>query len=134
MKTIVTESRDAPEQVASLVLAVGDLSLGEFLALAPAAGAAARDALRRGSWQPLHRFVEIPVLAAALVMLPTLVGFVVYFVGWHSVRHTLTWIVRLEPSNPKRGFMRFARLALPLTAATAIKSAACMSTGSESMM
>ncbi len=94
-----------------------------LLALAPAAGAAARDALRRGSWQPLHRFVEIPVLAAALVMLPTLVGFVVYFVGWHSVRHTLTWVVRLEPSNPKRGFMRFARLALPLTAATAMLGA-----------
>lgn len=108
---------------ATLARAIGSLWPVLPLAIAPALALAARRAFRHGSIQPFSRLAEIPLLAAALVSLPPLVGFVVYFVGWHSVRHTLTWVVRLEPSNPKRGFMRFARLALPLTVATAMLGA-----------
>ena len=58
------------------------------------------------------------MLATGLAVLPPLLGFVMYFIGWHSVRHTLTWVVRLAPTSAGTGLMTFVRLALPLTLAT----------------
>ncbi|MCH1571356.1 MAG: Brp/Blh family beta-carotene 15,15'-dioxygenase [Longimicrobiales bacterium] len=89
-----------------------------FIVLGPMVVDATGRALRAHSTEPLSGLIELPVLAAALSLLPPLVGFVVYFVGWHAVRHTLVWVVRLNANNPIEGIMSFAQLALPLTLAT----------------
>lgn len=101
-----------------LSLVIGALWPVLIILLAPMLADAVGRALRARSTEPLSRLVEIPVLAAALSLLPPLVGFVVYFVGWHAVRHTLAWVVRLNANNPIEGLMSFAQLALPLTLAT----------------
>jgi len=88
------------------------------LALAPVIGHMTSRAVRSRSTSPVSSLIELPIIVSALVLLPPLLGFVVYFVGWHAVRHTLVWVVRLNPTNPRHGFMSFTRLALPLTLGT----------------
>jgi Brp/Blh family beta-carotene 15,15'-monooxygenase len=79
--------------------------------------------LRRHRGAPVGRAAaEIAVLAAFFVAVPSVLAVGLYFTFWHAVRH----IVRLELLDPagraalaagalRRGFLRFARDAWPVT-------------------
>lgn len=114
--TLGLASTPVTGEVLSLMIGTTWPVLGVLLA--PMILDAVGRALQARSTEPLSHLIELPVLAAALSLLPPLVGFVVYFVGWHAVRHTLAWVVRLNANNPIEGLMSFAQLALPLTLAT----------------
>lgn len=59
--------------------------------------------------------LAVPAVAAAL---PPFLAFLAYFCLLHSARHALTLAAALDPARPRRAWARFARAALPATAAT----------------
>lgn len=59
--------------------------------------------------------LAVPAVAAAL---PPFLAFLAYFCLLHSARHALALAAALDPARPRRAWARFARAALPATAAT----------------
>ncbi len=59
--------------------------------------------------------LEIAALGLLMATVPPLVSFVLYFCGWHSIRHTLQLAALLNPGQPLEGLRHFVVLALPLT-------------------
>ena len=66
-----------------------------------------------GEWQTSVRLV---LFAAALAMLPVLVGFGLYFCGWHSTREMISLARRAEPDSVRLGLIKVLRLAAPSAA------------------
>ena len=95
-----------PVAVHSAVVAAG-LACG--LALIAVAGRAVWRVTCGESWVAV-RLVTFTVLFA---LAPVLVGFVVYFCGWHSTRELATLARRANPARPGRGLLTVVRLAAP---------------------
>jgi Brp/Blh family beta-carotene 15,15'-monooxygenase len=55
---------------------------------------------------------------------PTLVGFAVYFCGWHSTRELVALVRRADPVNPRRGLRRVMVLAAPMAGLAVVATAA----------
>lgn len=62
--------------------------------------------------------IRLLSLVAALVVTPPLVGFVIYFCGWHSLLGWSDLISAAEQEHPGRGFRLVAQAAWPTTLAT----------------
>jgi Brp/Blh family beta-carotene 15,15'-monooxygenase len=63
-----------------------------------------------GEWQTSVRLV---LFAVALALLPVLVGFGLYFCGWHSTREMISLARRAEPGSLGVGLIKVLRLAAP---------------------
>lgn len=91
------------------------------LAVLAGAGAAVAHHLQQALWTRSGRQFRAGVRTAAFVLLfaatPPLVGFVVYFCGWHSVRNLIALGRQAGPRNLTRGLARVAVTAAPLTLA-----------------
>jgi len=62
--------------------------------------------------------------AAIFAALPVLIGFGLYFCGWHSVREMAVLSRRADPSRPWRGLLTVVRLAAPLASLAVVFVAA----------
>ena len=94
--------------------------------LAAAIWHAAAAGRSRGSVARRHALTaaELPTLAALFALAPPLVGFVVYFCGWHSMRHELHLVGRVNPADPAAGLRTVLLRALPATLTTVALAAA----------
>jgi Brp/Blh family beta-carotene 15,15'-monooxygenase len=88
----------------TVVLALGPLAA--YRALRLARGGAAHQAAA----------AELAAIAVLHVVAPPLIAFLVYFCGWHSMRHALELAHQLAPGRPSTGLRLFIRRALPMTA------------------
>lgn len=79
-----------------------------WLPFAPGAGSAVRNI----------------VFATMFAVTPTLVGFAVYFCGWHSTRELVALVRRADPVNPRRGLRRVMVLAAPMAGLAVVATAA----------
>lgn len=106
-------------RVAGALAWTGPRLLGPALALVVVGHAARARWARAPRRRAVHAMAaaEIVALAGLFAAVAPLPAFVVYFCGWHSVRHTLELAARLDPCSARRGLARFARLAAPATAA-----------------
>lgn len=110
-----------------------DVAAATPVLLAPALGAVvlghALAAWRADDDAPARRahlgvVAEVAALALVGVVAPPLVAFLVYFCGWHALRHTLHLAAWLEPTRPARALGRFVRLGAWATALTLAAGAA----------
>lgn len=74
----------------------------------------------RGEWWTAARLV---LFAAAFAMLPVLVGFGLFFCGWHSTRELVELARRADPEKPWRGLRTVVALAAPRAAVVVAVSA-----------
>ncbi len=79
------------------------------LALVAVAGRIVWRVARGESWVA----VRLVTLLALFALAPVLVGFVVYFCGWHSTRELAALARRADPVRPGRGLLAVVRLAAP---------------------
>jgi len=63
------------------------------------------------------------VFALLLAVVPTLVGFAVYFCGWHSTRELAELARRANPTNPWLGLRKVALLAAPMAGLAVVATA-----------
>jgi beta-carotene 15,15'-dioxygenase len=63
-----------------------------------------------GEWQTSVRLV---LFTGVLALLPVLVGFGLYFCGWHSTREMVALARRAEPGSVRVGLIKVLRLAAP---------------------
>lgn len=69
------------------------------------------------SWRDLRNEVfNLIVLAIVLTQLPLLLGFAVYFVGWHSLSSMMDQIRFFRDEDQQYGWRHYFKNALPLTA------------------
>lgn len=62
--------------------------------------------------------LELGALALLFAWAPPLISFLVYFCGWHSIRHLFDLGAELSPEDPRRAARRLAAFAWPLTLLT----------------
>ena len=103
----VVRVRDGIAAAEPLLWAVAAFFAG-WLPLAPGAGVAVRNVS----------------FAALFAVLPTLIGFAVYFCGWHSTRELAALARRADPLSPWRGLRKVAVLAAPMTGLAVVATAA----------
>ena len=66
---------------------------------------------------------EIAALVLLFAAAPVLVGFIVYFCGWHSPRHELHLVARVNPGRPWAGLREVLLRSLPATGVTVLLAA-----------
>jgi Brp/Blh family beta-carotene 15,15'-monooxygenase len=78
--------------------------------------------LHLSRWQApnLRAAAEVATLVLLVSLAPPLLGFAIYFCGWHAVRHILVEGHALEPRRPRHGIALFLQHAMPMTIATIV--------------
>ena len=66
-------------------------------------------------------FDYFSILTLNLYLTP-LIAFTIYFCFLHSIRHSISLAIELDPDNVVNGFRLFVKKALPLTILTAVFS------------
>jgi len=119
----------APGQSAGSILALAVEARPLLWALAAAtavraaglAWSAARD--RRAA--PALEALRLSAFGGLLAAAPVLLGFVVFFCGWHSTRELIDLAAKADPERPSRGLVRVIRAAAPLSVLVVAAAAAC---------
>jgi Brp/Blh family beta-carotene 15,15'-monooxygenase len=99
-------------------IAASTVAISGWIAVIAVTPIAAFRALRLAGGGAAHQAAaaELAAIAVLHVVAPPLIAFLVYFCGWHSIRHALELSHQLAPGRPAIGLRLFVRRALPMTA------------------